>query len=74
LDAETFGYDIAAGVTDADHEKDAYVDLRALTAFIRRNDPTEVIRRELLRNGPIVPGDVQASGSLIERMRNEVRQ
>lgn len=73
-DSETFGHDIAVDVPDAEYQENTYADLRALTVFIRRNNPPEVIRRELLCNGPIIPSEIQASVSLIERMRQEVRQ
>lgn len=72
-DSEVFGYDFSADVSEEQYAKDAYADVRALTAFVQRNDDERTIRRELLSNGPLRAADVSKTVQLVQRMRDEVR-
>jgi hypothetical protein len=73
-DNERFGINLGdSRISRDDLEKDSFADLRALSAFLIRNDPAEKIRRELLANGPILSQDLPSYVSVIQRMRDEVR-
>jgi hypothetical protein len=73
-DNELFGNDVGDPDLCRDEmEKDAFADIRALTAFLFRNDSNDKISRDLLANGPIVSQDLNEYVAVITRMREEVR-
>jgi hypothetical protein len=73
-DDEQFGNDLGdSAICLEDVEKSAFADVRALSAFLLRNDPADKIRRELLTNGPILAQDLSNYVLVVQRMRDEVR-
>jgi hypothetical protein len=73
-DNELFGNDVGDPDLCRDEmERDAFADIRALSAFLFRNDSNDKIRRDLLANGPILSQDLNEYVAVITRMREEVR-
>ena len=73
-DDEQFGNDLGdSAICREDVEKNAFADVRALSAFLLRNDSADKIGRELLTNGPILAPDISSYVSVIQRMRDEIR-
>lgn len=73
-DNELFGNDIGDTTISRDElEKNSFADLRALTAFLVRNDPEAKIGRDLTTSGPLVYADLPNYTGVITRMRDEVR-
>ena len=73
-DNELFGNDVGDTTICRDElEENAFADIRALTAFLFRNDSDVKIGRDLMTSGPILYKDLQQYIGVITRMRDEVR-
>jgi len=73
-DNERFGNDVNDPDLCCDElQREAYADVRALSAFLLRNLSSEQIRRDLVTSGPILAEHLESYVAVVQRMRDEVR-
>ena len=73
LDTENYGRDICTGEVDLESDKALADDLRALTAFLRRDYSKQAIASLLLTNGNIDAVHLHTYADVVARSMDEVR-